>query len=138
MARFASSFLPTKSLIAIFCHVADSEFPKAALMWLRSRTLRDLERYFLDRPLFRQALRLGRPIGFSSQFRMPIRAPTIYGIGKPCLLQRTWEWPPRQFAPLAGGLFLRGQWQIPDKSLGFTKGFLARDPDGHGLQLIEK
>jgi hypothetical protein len=27
---------------------------------------------------------------------------------------------------------------IPDKSLGFSKGFLARDPDGHGLQLIEK
>ena len=27
---------------------------------------------------------------------------------------------------------------IPDKSLGFTKGLLARDPDGHGLQLIEK
>ena len=27
---------------------------------------------------------------------------------------------------------------IPEKSLGFTKGFLARDPDGHGLQFIEK
>lgn len=28
--------------------------------------------------------------------------------------------------------------QIPDKTFGFTKGFLARDPDGHGLQFIEK
>jgi hypothetical protein len=27
---------------------------------------------------------------------------------------------------------------IPDQSLGFMKGFLARDPDGHGLQIIEK
>jgi hypothetical protein len=24
------------------------------------------------------------------------------------------------------------------KRLGFAKGFLARDPDGHGLQFIEK
>jgi catechol 2,3-dioxygenase-like lactoylglutathione lyase family enzyme len=28
--------------------------------------------------------------------------------------------------------------QLPEKSLGFSKGFLARDADGHGLQLIEK
>lgn len=28
--------------------------------------------------------------------------------------------------------------KLPDKSLGFTKGFLARDPDGHGLQIIER
>ncbi len=28
--------------------------------------------------------------------------------------------------------------KIPDRSLGFAKGFLARDPDGHGLQFIEK
>jgi catechol 2,3-dioxygenase-like lactoylglutathione lyase family enzyme len=27
---------------------------------------------------------------------------------------------------------------FPDAELGFTRGFLARDPDGHGLQLIEK
>jgi catechol 2,3-dioxygenase-like lactoylglutathione lyase family enzyme len=27
---------------------------------------------------------------------------------------------------------------IPDRSFEFTKGFLARDPDGHGLQIIEK
>ncbi len=27
---------------------------------------------------------------------------------------------------------------IPDKNFGFMKGFLARDPDGHGLQFIEK
>jgi len=27
---------------------------------------------------------------------------------------------------------------IPAKNLGFTKGFLARDPDGHGLQFIEQ
>jgi len=28
--------------------------------------------------------------------------------------------------------------QLPEKSLGFSKGFLARDPDSHGLQFIEK
>jgi hypothetical protein len=27
---------------------------------------------------------------------------------------------------------------IPDRALGISKGFLARDPDGHALQLIEK
>jgi catechol 2,3-dioxygenase-like lactoylglutathione lyase family enzyme len=27
---------------------------------------------------------------------------------------------------------------IPDRALGFNQGFLVRDPDGHGLQLIEK
>ncbi len=27
---------------------------------------------------------------------------------------------------------------IPDQSFGFMKGFLARDPDGHGLQIIEQ
>lgn len=27
---------------------------------------------------------------------------------------------------------------ISDKGLGFSKGFLARDPDGHGLQVIER
>ena len=27
---------------------------------------------------------------------------------------------------------------IPDRALGTNKGFLMRDPDGHGLQLIEK
>lgn len=28
--------------------------------------------------------------------------------------------------------------ELADKSLGFGKGFLARDPDGHGLQFIER
>jgi catechol 2,3-dioxygenase-like lactoylglutathione lyase family enzyme len=28
--------------------------------------------------------------------------------------------------------------EIPDKRLGFMRGFLARDPDRHGLQVIEK
>ncbi|MBI2365417.1 MAG: glyoxalase, partial [Deltaproteobacteria bacterium] len=28
--------------------------------------------------------------------------------------------------------------ELPEKSLGFAKGFLARDPDGHGLQIIER
>jgi catechol 2,3-dioxygenase-like lactoylglutathione lyase family enzyme len=28
--------------------------------------------------------------------------------------------------------------EIPEKSIGFMKGFLARDPDGHGLQFVEK
>lgn len=28
--------------------------------------------------------------------------------------------------------------EISNKSLGFAKGFLARDPDGHGLQFIER
>ena len=27
---------------------------------------------------------------------------------------------------------------IPDRALGISKAFLVRDPDGHGLQLIEK
>ena len=27
---------------------------------------------------------------------------------------------------------------MPDRGLGFGKGFLARDPDGHGIQFIEK
>ncbi len=27
---------------------------------------------------------------------------------------------------------------LPDQSLGFARGFLARDPDGHGLQFIER
>ena len=27
---------------------------------------------------------------------------------------------------------------IPDRAMGINKGFLVRDPDGHGLQLIEK
>lgn len=25
---------------------------------------------------------------------------------------------------------------LPDKSLGFTKGFLVRDPDGHAIQIV--
>lgn len=28
--------------------------------------------------------------------------------------------------------------QLPEQSLGFVKGFLARDPDRHGLQIIER
>jgi catechol 2,3-dioxygenase-like lactoylglutathione lyase family enzyme len=28
--------------------------------------------------------------------------------------------------------------ELPEKILGFAKGFLARDPDGHGLQFIER
>ncbi len=28
--------------------------------------------------------------------------------------------------------------EIPDRKLGFAKGFLVRDPDGHAMQLIEK
>lgn len=27
---------------------------------------------------------------------------------------------------------------VPEKTLGFSKGLLARDPDGHGLQIIER
>jgi hypothetical protein len=27
---------------------------------------------------------------------------------------------------------------IPEQKLGFKQGFLARDPDGHAVQLIEK
>jgi catechol 2,3-dioxygenase-like lactoylglutathione lyase family enzyme len=37
-----------------------------------------------------------------------------------------------------GRLVSSGPVAIPDASLGFTKGFLTRDSDGHGLQLIEK
>lgn len=31
-----------------------------------------------------------------------------------------------------------GVMTIPDRALGFNKGFLVRDPDGHALQLVEK
>jgi hypothetical protein len=27
---------------------------------------------------------------------------------------------------------------LPDRGLGFAKGLLTRDPDGHGVQVIEK
>jgi hypothetical protein len=27
---------------------------------------------------------------------------------------------------------------IPERALGIAKGFIVRDPDGHGLQLIER
>lgn len=40
---------------------------------------------------------------------------------------------------LARGRFVSpGVVNIPEKTLGFGKGFLARDPDGHGVQIIEK
>jgi hypothetical protein len=28
--------------------------------------------------------------------------------------------------------------QMPDLGLGFARGFLVRDPDGHVMQLVEK
>jgi hypothetical protein len=31
-----------------------------------------------------------------------------------------------------------GVTQLPDDSLGFAKGLMARDPDGHALLLIEQ
>jgi catechol 2,3-dioxygenase-like lactoylglutathione lyase family enzyme len=37
-----------------------------------------------------------------------------------------------------GRMISPGVATIPDKTFAFTKGFLARDPDGHGLQFIEK
>ncbi|HEU4342112.1 MAG TPA: VOC family protein [Candidatus Binatia bacterium] len=37
-----------------------------------------------------------------------------------------------------GRIVSPGVAEIPGKKLGFAKGFLARDPDGHGLQIIEK
>jgi len=36
-----------------------------------------------------------------------------------------------------GRMVSPGVAQIADKNFGFTKGFLARDPDGHGLQFVE-
>jgi catechol 2,3-dioxygenase-like lactoylglutathione lyase family enzyme len=41
---------------------------------------------------------------------------------------------------LRGGRFAfvsPGLIQMPDSGLGFTKGFLVRDPDGHAMQLVE-
>jgi hypothetical protein len=39
----------------------------------------------------------------------------------------------------AGGRIVSpGIASLPENSLGFAKGFLTRDPDGHGLQVIEK
>ncbi|HEY2917373.1 MAG TPA: VOC family protein [Candidatus Binatia bacterium] len=37
-----------------------------------------------------------------------------------------------------GRMISPGIAQAFDRNLGFTKGFLARDPDGHGLQIVEK
>ena len=37
-----------------------------------------------------------------------------------------------------GRLISPGLAQIADKNFGFTKGILARDPDGHGLQFVER
>jgi catechol 2,3-dioxygenase-like lactoylglutathione lyase family enzyme len=44
----------------------------------------------------------------------------------------------RSFNASRGRIISPGVAQIADKTFGFTKGFLARDPDGHGLQFIEK
>jgi catechol 2,3-dioxygenase-like lactoylglutathione lyase family enzyme len=37
-----------------------------------------------------------------------------------------------------GGFVSPGVVTMPEKTLGFGKGFLVRDPDGHGVQIIEK
>jgi catechol 2,3-dioxygenase-like lactoylglutathione lyase family enzyme len=37
----------------------------------------------------------------------------------------------------SGRLVSPGVATLPDVNFGFTKGFLARDPDGHGLQIVE-
>jgi catechol 2,3-dioxygenase-like lactoylglutathione lyase family enzyme len=37
-----------------------------------------------------------------------------------------------------GRMISPGVAQITERNFGFTKGFLARDPDGHGLQFVEK
>lgn len=37
-----------------------------------------------------------------------------------------------------GRMISPGVAQIADKNFGFMKGFLARDPDGHGLQFVEQ
>jgi hypothetical protein len=44
----------------------------------------------------------------------------------------------QKFRATNGRMISPGVVAIPDKSLGFMKGFLARDPDGHGLQVIER
>jgi catechol 2,3-dioxygenase-like lactoylglutathione lyase family enzyme len=43
-----------------------------------------------------------------------------------------------KFRAASGRMISPGVVAMPDKSLGFMKGFLARDPDGHGLQVIER
>jgi hypothetical protein len=35
--------------------------------------------------------------------------------------------------PLAGTVAVG---TLPDKALGFTKGFQVRDPDGHAIQIV--
>ena len=45
-------------------------------------------------------------------------------------LQKARQIKPRLVSPALAAL--------PGKSLGFRKGFLARDPDGHGLQIVEQ
>ena len=44
----------------------------------------------------------------------------------------------QKFRSTRGRLVSPGVIEIPEKRLGFAKGFLGRDPDGHGLQIIEK
>jgi catechol 2,3-dioxygenase-like lactoylglutathione lyase family enzyme len=44
----------------------------------------------------------------------------------------------RKFNRGSGRAVSAGVAGIADADFGFTKGFLARDPDGHGLQIVEK
>lgn len=44
----------------------------------------------------------------------------------------------RKFNRGSGRPVSRGIAEIPGADFGFSKGFLARDPDGHGLQIVEK
>jgi len=44
----------------------------------------------------------------------------------------------RKFNRGSGRAVSPGVAGIADADFGFTKGFLARDPDGHGLQIVEK
>jgi catechol 2,3-dioxygenase-like lactoylglutathione lyase family enzyme len=44
----------------------------------------------------------------------------------------------RKFNRASGRAVSPGVAEISEADFGFTKGFLARDPDGHGLQIVEK
>ena len=44
----------------------------------------------------------------------------------------------RKLRAAGGRIVSPGVAALPENGLGFVKGFLVRDPDGHGLQVIEK
>ena len=72
----------------------------------------------------------------SQRLRTP--APTTCCTGKPYFATPSVATAAQKIRSARVGLVSPGPVAIPEKSLGSTKVFLVRDPDGHGLHLIEK